>query len=198
MEAWRVGHNVPWTTAWTGEMSFRLQPSTMFPGMVEVDQVDRQGEGEPVFAAIHIGRHRRAMAEYLCHVCGKPTVKRDRQIFPIASGALVTLHDGTRQYGCNVPPLHAACARRAATHCPHLGRLYDQPVAWPSHDGRLVPRTDVMPGMEELAATLAKDREVVFTCYRLFDPDFTRRVERLRRAWDEATRMRLAKARGET
>ncbi len=193
--AWRVGENVPWSVAWSGESSYRLAASTVFPGMVEVDQVERPGEGEPLFAAIHVSRHRRAMADLLCHVCGKPTVKRDRYVFPIASGDLVTLHDGTRQYGCNVPPLHLACARRAARECPHLGKLYDLPVAWPGGESRLIHRTDVVPGMEALAATLPTGREIVYSCYRLFDQAFTRRVLHLRREWDEAQRARLARAR---
>jgi hypothetical protein len=193
--AWRVGENVPWSAAWSGEQSFRLQHSRDFPGMVEVDQIDRPGVGEPLFAAIHVSRHRRAMVDQLCHVCGKPTLKRDRYMFPIASGDLVTMHDGSQQYGCNVPPLHLACARRAARQCPHLGKLYDQPVPCPPSGGRLIHRTDVVPGMEGLAATIAPGQEVVFTCYRLFDPDFTRRVIRLRREWDQAQRARLARAR---
>jgi hypothetical protein len=193
--AWRVGESVPWSVAWSGEQSFRLQRSSIFPGMIEVDQAERPGVGEPLFAAIHVSRHRRAMAKHLCHVCGRPTVKRDRYMFPIASGDLVTMHDGSRQYGCNVPPLHLTCARRAARQCPHLAKLYDMPVPCPSAEGRLIHRTDVVPGMEALAATFPSGQEVVFSCYRLFDEAFTRRVIRLRREWDGAQRARLARSR---
>lgn len=185
--AWRIGETVPWSVAWSGETSFSLRRSVDFPGMTEVTQVEAPGVGEPLFAAVHVDRQRRGMARHLCHVCGRPTLRRDRWMFPVASGGFVTLHDGTVGYGCNVPPLHKACARRARAQCPHLGHLDDNPTPCPSEEGRLIWRTDVVPGMEALAATFPPGLEVVFSCYRLYGPAFTRRVQRLRRDWDDAT-----------
>ena len=109
--------DVPWSVAWSGEQAFRLQPSADFPGMVELDQKQDIGAGEPLFATINVTRQRRGLADLLCHVCGKATDPHDRYIFPTASGGLVTLHDGTEQYGCNVPPMHRACAVRARHAC---------------------------------------------------------------------------------
>ncbi|MGI9168642.1 MAG: hypothetical protein ACR2FH_00500 [Caulobacteraceae bacterium] len=184
---WRIGESVPWSVAWSGETAFALRPSRDFPGMTEVGQVERPGVGEPLFAAVHVDRHRRGMVGHLCHVCGRPTARHDRWMFPVASGGFVTLHDGTLGYGCNVPPLHRACARLAAARCPHLTRLAEAPTPCPAEAGRLIYRTDVPPGMEALAATFPPGLEVVFSCYRLFGPAFTRRVQRLRAAWDRAT-----------
>jgi len=177
---------VPWSVAWSAEQSFRLQPSRDFPGMVELDQVQARGQGEPCFAAIHVTRQRRGMIELLCHVCGKPTTPDDRYIFPVASGGLVTLLDGTRQYGCNVPPMHHACAHRAAETCPHLAKVREQPLRCSEDEGRLIHRTDVTPGLEGLVGSLPPGVEVVFSCYRLYGAAFTAEVTRARESWEAA------------
>ncbi|CAN5562201.1 hypothetical protein BH10PSE5_BH10PSE5_36580 [soil metagenome] len=181
---------VPWSAAWSGEQSFRVQPSRDFPGLMELEQKQAQGVGEPLFAAIHVTRQRRGMVDLLCHVCGKPTSADDRYIFPVASGGLVTLHDGSQQYGCNVPPIHGACAERAAVACPHLSRLIEPPLRCSADEGRVIHRTDVTPGLEALAKTLPSGVEVVFSCYRLYGPDFTLTVMAAREAWDRQVRAR--------
>lgn len=181
---------VPWSVAWTGEQSFWLQDSRDFPGMVELEQKQARGVGEPLFAAIHVTRQRRGMVDHLCHVCGKPTPRLDRFIFPAASGGLVTLTDGSQQYGLNVPPMHRACTVRARHNCPHLAKVDEPPLRCASDEGRLIHRTDVPPGMETLAATLPAGVEVVFSCYRLYGPDFTAKVLAARAAWETASRQR--------
>jgi hypothetical protein len=178
---WIIGQNVPWSVSWTEEQAFRLQPSALFPGLIEVGQKEAQGQGDPQLAVSHIGRHRAGMAHHLCHVCGQPTPKKDRWIFPVATGGMVTLEDGDRRYGCNVPPVHRACGRIAERLCPHLSHQHAQPVLSPGDEGRLVQRTDVVPGMEALARQIPAGTEVVFSCYRLYGAGFSRRVERLRR-----------------
>ena len=191
---WRVGDTVPWSVAWTAEQAFRLQPSRLFPGKLEVGQIDKAGQGEPLFASIHVERHRRAMAEHLCHVCGKPMQDGDRWVFLHASGGAVTLHDGSEQFGAHVPALHRACAERAREQCPHHGRLNDEPINTGDDAGRLIPRTDVVPGMEALARTVPPGAEVVFSCYRLYGTEFTRRMEQARADWEaraKATRRTL-------
>src|SRR4051812_21600275 len=32
---WRIGQNVPWAVAWTGEQAFALRPSEAFAGMTK-------------------------------------------------------------------------------------------------------------------------------------------------------------------
>jgi len=176
--------------AWTGEQSFSLQPSRDFPGMVELEQKQAPGVGEPIFAAIHVTRQRRGMVDLLCHVCGEPTPRLDRFIFPAASGALVTMQDGSQQYGLNVPPMHQACAGRAGRICPHLAKVEEPPLQCASDDGRLIHRTDVVPGMEALANNLPPGLTVVFSCYRLYGPDFTQRVLAARSDWEQKSRDR--------
>ena len=191
-QAPRIGTEIPWSVAWTSEHSFRLKQSADFDGKVELDQGESPGAGEPVFAAVHVTRQRRGMIHFLCHVCGRPTAPDDRYIFPVASGGFVTLHDGSVGYGCNVPPIHRECAGLARAQCPHLGRLADEPLSCGGEEGRLIPRTDIVPGMEEIAKALPPGVEVIFSCYRLYGPDFTRRIQDARGAWDEAVRARRA------
>jgi len=178
---WRVGESVPWSVAWSGEQEFRLQPSATFPGMIEVSQAERPGVGVPVFGAVHVDRQRRGLAGHLCHVCGEPTEPRDRWIFPAASGGMVDMGDGTERYGCNVAPVHGACARRAQRQCPHLKAAFARPVACPADEGRLIWRTDIVPGMEKLAQSFPPGVEPVVACYRLYGEAFSRKVARLRR-----------------
>jgi ferredoxin len=177
---WTIGANVPWSVSWTGEEHFDLQDSQDFPGLVDLVQAEHPGEGTPKFAALHVTRHRRGMAQHICHVCGKRTLRNNRYIFPVQSGGFVTLSDDTTRYAGNVPPVHLACAKRAQRLCPHLSHSYAQPVAFPSEDTRLMPRLDVVEGMEELAKTLPKGVKVVFSCFRLYGPQFSGKVKAMR------------------
>ena len=158
-----------------------------------MDQKQARGVGEPLFAAIHVTRQRRGMVDLLCHVCGAPTERLDRYIFPAASGGMVTLQDGSQQYGLNVPPMHRACSIRARNACPHLAKVNEPPLRCTSDDGRLIHRTDVAPGMEGLASTLPPDLQVVFSCYRLYGPNFTQKVLAARAQWEQVSRARRRK-----
>ncbi len=182
-EAWTIGKNVPWSVAWTGELNFNLQASEDFPGLTEVVQTQRPGQGSPRFAAQHVTRHRMGMARQHCHVCGRRTLNGDRYIFPVQSGAFVDVGLGSLRYAGNVPPVHLNCARRAQRLCPHLSHAVAEPIAFPSEPSLLLPRTDVVPGMEDLAKSLPSGLKVVYTCVRLYGPRFSSRVERLRRAF---------------
>lgn len=181
---------IPWSVAWSGEQAYRIQPSRDFPGLAEIDQKQAIGVGEPLFAVIHATRQRRAMIDLLCHVCGEPTVAGERYIFPTASGGLVTLLDGTQQFGCNVPAMHKACADRAAAACPHLGKVNDFVLKCSDDDGRLIHRTDVPPGMEKLSLPIPPEVTVVYSCYRLYGPEFTQAVLAAREDWERKTRER--------
>jgi hypothetical protein len=179
-QLWRIGENVPWTVAWTGEERFNLAPSAHFPGLTDLVQAQCPGVGTPKFAAMHVTRHRMGMADHVCHVCGKPTLKRDRYIFPVQSGGFVIMPDESERYAGNVPPVHLRCAKRAQKLCPHLSHTYADPVPYPAEESRLMQRTDVIPGMEDIAKNLPKNLKIVFTCYRLYGPRFTASVQKRR------------------
>jgi ferredoxin len=177
---WVVGETVPWSVAWSGEQGWALRPDPDFPGHVELVQQSAPGEGRPLFAINHVTRNRRGLIGHLCHVCGKPTKSWDRWLFPLHSGGWATLADGQEHYCGNVPPAHKACAERAARLCPHLSRHFAVPVRFPKDDeGRMIQRTDVVPGMEEVAARLPPGVPVVLSCYRLHGPKFSRLVRKL-------------------
>jgi ferredoxin len=180
---WRIGENVPWTVSWTGEQHFELAISQDFPGCVDLVQAGEPGQGAPRFRALHVTRHRLGMAALVCHVCGQPTSKRDRYIFPVQSGGMAIMPDESMRYAGNVPPVHRDCANRAAHSCPHLKAAFAVPVAYPAEPSRLMPRTDVVPGVEDVARHLPSQFKIVFTCYRLFGPKFTAQVQRLRREY---------------
>ena len=93
---------------------------------------------------------------------------------------MVDIGEGVPRYAGNVPPVHLACAKRAQRLCPHLSHSFAQPVAFPFEETVVLPRSDVVPGMEELAKALPHGLNVVFTCVRLYGPRFSNRVERLR------------------
>ncbi len=187
----------PWSAAWSGEQAFSLGVSSDFPGFLELNQRQAPGAGEPLFGAMNVTRLRRGMIDLLCHVCGKPTARHDRYIFPVASGGLVTLHDGSQQYGCNVPPMHRACATRARQACPHLAKVSEPPFKCGLDEGRLIHRTDVTPGLQAIAQTLPRGVEVIFSCYRLYGDPFTAKVVAARTAWESATLARRKAARGD-
>ena len=180
--SWTVGESVPWTVSWTGEESFKLVDSQDFPGLVDLQQAERPGHGLPRFNALHVTRHRVGMARHVCHVCGRPTPRNDRYLLPVQSGGFVSVGEDPFRYAANVPPLHMACARKAQLRCPHLGEATIPPVAYPSEDSRLMPRRDVVEGMESLAKTLPPNLPVVFSCCRLFGPRFSKKILELRQA----------------
>ena len=113
-------------------------------------------------------------------------------MFAVASGGMVTLHDGSQQWGCNVPPMHLTCAERALAECPHLSRLEDWPLACDGDDGRLIPRTDVTPGLERLAYEIPAGTKVVYSCYRLYGEAFTQAVIAVRAQWEIQARAKRA------
>jgi hypothetical protein len=180
--SWIAGDTVPWTVSWTGEETFDLKDSQDFLGLVDLVQLDRPGVGRPKFNALHVTRLRIGISQHICHVCGRPTLRTDRYLLPVQSGGFVAVGDEPFRYAANVPPLHLRCARRAQRLCPHLGRATIPPVAYPGEESWLVPRRDVVEGMEALAKTLPRNLPVVFSCMRLFGPRFSRKIRTLREA----------------
>ncbi len=134
-----------------------------------------------MFAAQHVMRHRLGMKLHFCHVCGRRTLRGDRYIFPVQSGGFVTMEDGSPRFAGNVPPVHLSCSKKAQRLCPHLSHMVSPPLAYPSEDSWLLPRPDVVPGMEPLAKKLPPGLNVVFSAYRLYGPRFSKLVQKLRK-----------------
>jgi hypothetical protein len=64
----------------------------------------------------------------------------------------------------------------------------ETPLRCTRDEGRLIHRTDITPGLENLARKIPPNAEVVFSCYRLYGPEFTAKVVAARAGWDSATR----------
>ena len=178
---WKIGENVPWSVSWTGEATFSLRASQDFPGLVDLVQESRPGEGSPKFAVVHITRQRLGIMGQLCHVCGRRTLARDRYLFPVESGGFVAVGE-TMRYAGTVPPVHRACGERASRQCPHLSHVLAEPMIYPGEDSQVVPRPGEPEEMEALACKLPPGQKIVYSCLRVYGPRFSRTVERLRKA----------------
>lgn len=180
---WRIGENVPWTAAWSSETSYDLAPSQHFPGRVELVQISSPGVGTPVFDGMHVMRQRQGVVGRLCQVCGKPTPRHDRYIFPTITGMFMPYKNGQLRYASHMPPTHLACAKLAQRLCPHLRMTFANPVRWPDKVEEIGCETTPPPKMQELAARrLPPGMKVVYSYFQFHTAAFTRLVQRLREA----------------
>lgn len=177
--AWRIGENVPWVVPWSEEDEFSFRPSVIFPGLLELTQVERQGVGRPTPSGMNIMRQRQGVIELRCHVCGELTQPGDRFLFPVVTGAFVKIPGGTR-YASHVPPTHGKCAEQAQMQCPHLRSRYARPVAFPREKGFVSPERSVPESLRRVADQIAAPGPLVYGYYRIFGEGFTRLVRRLR------------------
>jgi hypothetical protein len=179
---WRIGETVPWVAPWSGESKFDIAPSANFPGRMELIQISDPGAGAPVLDGMHVMRQREGLIGRLCHVCGRPTPRHDRWLFPTITGHFTPSKDGSLRYASHLPPVHLACARRAQQLCPHLRQTAAQPVRFPDKPGEIACETNAPPKMAELARSLPPGLKVIFSYYRVHTAGFSRQVQRLRAA----------------
>lgn len=113
------GVPVPFTTSWTGE-------ARTFVGLCPharcdaIRQESAPGAGKPVFAYPHFDRQRKAIAERLCDLCGKP-LKTSTKVS--LSHARPIAHSARGFEILQVEPmLHRDCAAICLQHCPSLKR----------------------------------------------------------------------------
>lgn len=120
----QIGKDVPWNAAWSGEDRHEVRPCRFAAGELAVWQSFKPGEGRPIFAAPHMVRQRRSIAELRCTVCGERTAESDRWWFPI----------GSWRHGWWVStesPVHLKCADLAAHACPFLRTKGVAPIRMP-------------------------------------------------------------------
>lgn len=177
---WRIGDTVPWVVPWTGETQFQLKLSEAFPAHYEVTQVSAPGQGAPVMGGMHLERQRAGVERWLCHVCGEPTPRFDRWMFPTVGGTLVRLGNDEVRYANNLPPLHRACAEHAARVCPHLSRSRARAVSFPNEDGEIQAEMNAPPGMARVAQSLPGGLRPIYSYFRVFGAAFSRTVATLR------------------
>jgi len=105
------------------------------PGFLEVDRNRRLGWVSRLFAAIHVTRQRRGMVDLSATSAERPPPPMTAGSSPRRPAASFTLHDGSQQYGCNVPPMTPRCAATAAEACPHLVRWPRVPLRCSADEG---------------------------------------------------------------
>jgi ferredoxin len=176
---WRIGDNVPWVVPWTGEGEFKLKQSTAFPDRFEVTQTEAQGQGAPVMGGMHLERQRAGVERWLCHVCGQPTPRFDRWMFPTVGGTMVRVGNNEVRYANNLPPLHRACAEHAARACPHLSRSRARAVSFPEEPGEVQAEMNAPPGMAKVAQSLPGGLRPIYSYFRVFGAAFSRKVAAL-------------------
>lgn len=136
---------VPWIVPWTGENDHSIRPCRWAGGEVALSQPHRPGIGKPMWRAVHSVRRRRAFAEGLCEICGKPVTSDDRWVFPPTT-------TGTRSpTGAAIidAPMHGECARHSASTCPHLRERRREPAPLPL--GMSLERTLIYAGPNRIA-----------------------------------------------
>lgn len=117
---------VPVTASWTGETRFEVRPCRWADGRRALWQPHLPGAGRPLFATPHSVRQRRAMACWLCDVCGHPLPVGDR--WSLSREHLRDV-DGVAAFLAVEPRVHLACARKAHLACPSLRGQMDAGVA---------------------------------------------------------------------
>lgn len=122
--ALEIGKDVPWNASWSGEAGHEIRPCRYAEGALAVWQPFKPGEGRPIFAAPHMVRQRKCIAELRCTVCGEKTAEDDRWWFPFGGW-----RDGW--WVSTESPVHKACADLAAHACPMIRKGGHTPIRLP-------------------------------------------------------------------
>jgi hypothetical protein len=125
---------VPWVVSWSDEQAFDVRPCRWAGGAPALWQRHAPGSGRPMFEDLHVTRARRAVAQFLCAVCGQPTDAGDRWWFCKGKTDLPRADGTCWPFATANSPLHRRCAELAAEACPHLSgqALTPQPFPMPS------------------------------------------------------------------
>lgn len=113
----QIGIDVPWIASWSDEIAQEgVRPCPHASGDLAMWLPDLPGSGKPLFKVLHPVRHRAAIAELRCMVCGEETPPNDRWLIPFGGWVQI---DGRWRFSTE-PPMHGACLDRALAHCPDL------------------------------------------------------------------------------
>lgn len=108
---------VPWINAWSAEMPIFAEPCRQEKGRLALIMASRPGEGEPLFKVRHWSRHRDAFRRHLCEVCGAPTPRHDRMVWPLAQPLRL---DGAVTMCLQEGVYHRRCVDHASRLCPAI------------------------------------------------------------------------------
>ncbi|MFG6514450.1 hypothetical protein ACGYKD_11645 [Sulfitobacter sp. TB366] len=119
-----IGKDVPWNASWSGEDHHEIRPCRYAGNSLAVWQPFKPGEGKPIFAAPHMVRQRKSIAEMRCTVCGEKTAENDRWWFPFGDW-----RDGW--WVSTESPVHKRCADLAQYACPLIRKRELPPIRLP-------------------------------------------------------------------
>lgn len=125
---------VPFVVSWSGENAYEVRPCRWAGGKLAVWQRHAPGVGRPLFEDLHMVRSRRAVAQWLCAICGEPTAHHDRAWFGLGRADLKRDDGSTWAWSTFNAPNHWRCAEAAASLCPHLAQRGVKPMAFPTPD----------------------------------------------------------------
>lgn len=108
---------VPWVVSWSGELQKTTARCRTALGRRAVVQPCNPGQGAPVFAELHVIRHREAINDLRCIVCGERTPREDRWLVPL--GFWFEDFAGQLKFSTE-PPMHERCLDYSLNHCPDL------------------------------------------------------------------------------
>lgn len=113
----RIGIDVPWIASWSDELLQEdVRPCPHAGGDLAMWLPDLPGSGKPLFKVLHPVRHRAAIAELRCMVCGETTPSSDRWLIPFGFWCTI---NGMSMFAVE-PPMHGNCLDHALEHCPDL------------------------------------------------------------------------------
>lgn len=113
------GVPVPYAASWSAEESFFLGVCP-HSARLALRQIERRGEGKPVFGKPHSDRQREVIALDLCDLCARPLKGRTKVSL---SHARPVVHGAEGLAVLQVEPmLHKECAAISMKHCPSLRR----------------------------------------------------------------------------
>lgn len=104
---------VPWNASWSSEERYEVRPCRWVGGALALWSPHAPGSGRPIFAKPHMVRQRRSIAQFLCTVCGEPTLPGNQWWFQLGE-----FREGW--FMTTEAPVHHACAELSLKKCPHL------------------------------------------------------------------------------
>lgn len=125
---------VPFVVAWEGENHYEVRPCRWAGHKPALWQRHAPGTGNPLFEDLHIVRSRRAVAQWLCPICGKATDPSDRFWFGLGEPNLERQDGSHWGFATFNAPNHKRCAEIAAEGCPHLAQSGHKPMRFPTPD----------------------------------------------------------------
>lgn len=111
---------VPYVVCWEGEKHYDVRPCRWADGRPALWQRHAPGLGRALYEDLHAVRARRAVAQWLCPICGEVTDPADRYWY--GKGTATLERDDGSKWGWATfnAPNHRRCAEIAAEACPHL------------------------------------------------------------------------------